>query len=177
MKEYIEIGEFVKIHGINGEIKLYPWCDDVSFITKLSRLFLDEEGNKQIEIELARVNKKMCLLKLDGVDTVEQARPFINKTVYFARKDVKLPKGRYFVTDVIGCDVVDENTQVNYGKIVAITHPSNSDIYEIKNEHGQTFLFPAVNEFLGEIDIDKRIVFVRPISGMFNNLEGNDDAN
>ncbi len=177
MKEYIELGQFVKVHGINGELKLYPWCDDVTFVTKLTRLFLDENGKNQAIIELARTNKNMCLIKLEGINSVDDAKLFVEKIAYFARKDVKLPKGRFFVQDVLDCDVIDEKTSENYGKIIAITHPSTSDIYEIKNTKGQTFLFPAVSEFLGEINIEERFVKIGPIKGMFDNLEDSDDAN
>ncbi len=177
MKQYIETGEIVKIHGVAGEIKMYPWCDDPMFVADLKRLFFDENGQNEQNIETVREHKNMCLIKLSGIDTVESAREFIGKTVYFAREDVKLPKGRFFAQDVIGCSAIDENTRQNYGVIVNITHPAASDIYEIKNEKGETFLFPAVSEFLGEINIDAKTVLIRPISGMFEDLGGNDDAN
>ncbi len=176
MKYYIETGEIVKIHGISGEVKLYPWCDDPYFVTGLSRLFLDADGQKQVELEKVRVQKNMCLLKIKGIDTVETAREFIGKTVYFAREDVKLPKGRYFAQDVIGSEVIDDNTGKIYGKIANILHPGANDVYEIKSENGDAFLFPAVSEFLGEIDIENKTVRVKPIDGMFENFGGNDDA-
>ncbi len=175
-KQFIETGEIVKLHGVSGEIKMYPWCDDTKFVEGLLRVFFDEDGQNEMKLEKVRTLKNMCLLKLENINTVEQAREFVGKTVYFAREDVKLPNGRYFAQDVIGCSVINEKTQVNYGEIINITHPAASDIYEIKNSKGDVFWFPAVNEFMGEIDIENRTVFVKPIAGMFESIGGNDDA-
>lgn len=175
-KDFIEAGEFVTTHGIAGELKLYPWCDGPDFVAKLPRLFFTAQGGRESKIEQIRIHKGMCLVKLAGVDTVEQARPFIRKTAYFARADVKLEKGRYFAQDVIGCAVKHADTGECYGTITDITHPAASDIYTIQNEAGETFLFPAVPEFLGEIDPENGLVTVRPIAGMFGSQEGSADA-
>ena len=175
MKEYLEAGEFVTTHGIQGELKLYPWCDGPAFIAKLPRLFLGANGEKPVKIVGAREHKGMCLLLLDGVTLVEQARGYIGKTVYFARKDAKLPKGRYFVDDLLGATVKNADTDVVYGNIIDISHPAAHDIYTIKDAKGETHLFPAVPEFLGEILPQEGIVTVRPIEGMFTNKGKNDD--
>ncbi len=175
MKQYIEVGEFVKLHGIAGELKLYPWCDEPSFVTHLSRVFLDSNGQTQLQLENVRIQKNMCLVKIKGVDTTDKAHSFIGKQVYFLRSDIELPDGRYFAQDVLGCDVIDEKTRKKYGVITSITHPAASDIYEITDSDGKKHLFPAVDEFLGEIDINKKVVCVRPISGMFEDGGKSDD--
>ncbi len=177
MKKFIETGEIVKVHGILGEVKLYPWCDGTDFVKNLTSVFLTKDGQDELEIEKVRTQKNMCIIKFLNIDTVEKARELVGKVAYFSREQVVLPKGRFFAQDVIDCRVVDEHTKKEYGIITNITHPAASDIYEIKNEEGQVFLFPAVSEFLGKIDIENKIVEVRPISGMFENIGGADDAN
>lgn len=175
MKEYIEVGEMVTTHGVLGEVKLYPWCDGPEFVAKLPRLFFTKDGGKEMKLEKVRAQKGMCLLKIAGINNIDEARPLLRKTAYFKRSDAKLPKGRYFVQDIIGCTVQNAASGEVYGTIEDITHPAAIDIYTIKNEAGETFLFPAVAEFLGEIDPEKGIVTVNPIEGMFSTAGGSDD--
>ena len=175
MKEYIEVGEFVTTHGIAGELKLYPWCDGPEFVQGLHRLFFNEKGAKETKIQSVRPHKGMCLIQLEGIHTVEAARPYLRRTAYFARKDVTLPEGRYFVQDILGATVKDADTGEVYGTVKDITHPAATDLYTIENDAGQTFLFPAVPEFLVEISPENALVLVRPIAGMFGKDEVSGD--
>ncbi|MEG0179254.1 MAG: ribosome maturation factor RimM [Oscillospiraceae bacterium] len=175
MEEYIEAGEFVTTFGILGEIKIYPYCDSADMICGFKTLYLDKKGAKPLQVESAREHKGMCLAKLEGISNPEDARKYVGKTVYFARKDAKLPKGRYFVQDIIGSVVQDANTNKIYGKVTDIARPAAQDIYTIKSENGAEYLFPAVAEFLKEIDIDKKLVLVTPIKGMLEDNGANDD--
>lgn len=175
MKQYIEIGEFVTTHGIGGELKLYLWCDGPAFVQALPRVFFSETGARETKLAGVRAHKGMCLVKLAGVDTVEAARPYINRTVYCARTDVTLPENRCFVQDLLGCIVRDADTDEVYGTIADVTHPAATDLYTIKNDAGETFLFPAVAEFLAEVCPEEGFVTVRPIAGMFGKNEVNGD--
>ena len=158
-----------------GELKLYPWCDDPAFITKLPRLFLGKNGEKEKKVLAARVHKGMCLVKLEGIQSIDEARTYVRKIAYFARADVDLPEGRFFVQDIIGCKVKDALTGQEYGTVTDVTHPAASDIYEVRNDQGEVFLFPAVSEFLEELCPDKGYITVKPIQGMFTSGGGNDD--
>ncbi|MDE7093505.1 MAG: 16S rRNA processing protein RimM, partial [Oscillospiraceae bacterium] len=31
-KRFLEIGKITNVHGLQGELKVYPWCDDVTFL-------------------------------------------------------------------------------------------------------------------------------------------------
>lgn len=166
-KQYLEAGEFVSTHGVMGELKLYPWSDTPGFLLPFTRLFLNKNGGTPLEVTEMRVHKNVCLVKLAGVDKVEEARAYIGKTVYIARADVQLEEGRVFVQDLLGAQVQDADTAQNYGKVVDITHPGRHDVYEIEGEDGRRHLFPAVPEFLHKVLPEEGLILVRPIPGMF----------
>lgn len=176
MKQYLEAGEFVTTHGVRGELKLYPWSDTPEFAASLPRLFFSPAGGHEKKIEAARVHKGMCLVKLQGVDSIEAARPYVRRVAYFSRADVVLPAGRFFVQDILGCTVRDADTGEEYGMIAAVERPAGTDIYTIRNAAGKTFLFPAVPEFLTALDPAGGVVTVRPIPGMFTDEGGNADV-
>ena len=177
MKQFIEVGEFVTTHGVMGELKLYPWCDGPAFVAALPRLFFTPQGGRETKVEAVRAHKGMCLVKLEGVDSIDAARPYIRKVAYFKRSDAQLPKGRYFIADMIGCEVVDAETGKVYGKITDVTHPAASDIYEIETPNGEKVLFPAVKEFVAHIAPEDGVVKINPIKGMFDGGEVNGDEN
>ncbi len=166
-KPFLEAGEFVAVHGIAGELRLHPWCDTADFLTQFNTFYLDPEGKHPLEVVLARAHKNVCLVTLAGVDTVNAARQFIGKTVYIARKDAALPDGHYFVQDILGATVQNAATGEVYGRITAVTSPGKHDVYEIQNNSGNVFLFPAVEAFIEKRDIPGGIVLVKPIPGMF----------
>lgn len=176
MKQFLEIGEFVTTHGITGELKLYPWCDSPAFVAALPRIFLREDGGQELRLESVRAHKNMCIIKLAGVDDIDAARTYLRKTAYFARADAPLPEGRYYVQDVIGCRVLDADTGVCYGTVTDVAQPAAHDVYTVTNDAGETFLFPAVEEFLVSLTPEQGVMTVRPIPGMFTNIGGNDDA-
>ena len=67
-KEYIEAGKIVTTHGVKGEVKLYPWCDDPEMFLDIETIYLDAKGQKPMTLEGVRFAKEMPLLKLEGID-------------------------------------------------------------------------------------------------------------
>lgn len=166
MKPYIEIGEVVSLHGVAGEMKLYPWADSADALVHLKKAYLTADGGEQVQMK-ARVHKDMLLLKLSGVDTLEDARAYLKRTFYAARGDLPLAEGRFFVQDLLGCRVENEDSGEVYGVLKDVTNNGANDVYKIVNGEGDVFLFPAVAAFLGEIDPENGVIKVRPIEGMF----------
>lgn len=172
MKAFLEAGEFTTTHGIAGELRLYPWCDEPAFLTGFSNLYLDEAGARRLDAERIRPHKNICIVKLQGVDSIEDARVYIGKTVYINRDEVDLPEGRHFVQDLLGAQVVDADTGEVYGTVAAITRPGRHDVYEIKTPKGTVALFPAAEPFMDKIDTENGVITVRPIPGMFDGEAG-----
>lgn len=166
-KQYMEAGEFVTTHGIAGELRLYPWADTPHFFQDFSKFFLGPGGETPLEILSVRPHKNICIVKLSGIDSIEEARPFIGKTVYISRDEVQLPEGRFFIQDLLGAQVIDGQTGEEYGIIRSVTHPGWHDVYEIQRPDHSICLFPAAEPFVESIDLDAGVVKVRPIPGMF----------
>ena len=69
-KELLETGKIVSTHGLHGEVKILPWADSPEFLLEFDRVFL---GKREYAVEDARVQKTCVLMKLEGIDTVEDA--------------------------------------------------------------------------------------------------------
>ena len=107
IKEYLEIGEIVGTHGVHGELRLNPWCDSPDFVSRFKTLYYDSNGSCAAQIKSARPHGNIVLLRIAGIDSVEQAQKMRGKILYMKRTDAKLPEGRYFIAELTGCSVFD----------------------------------------------------------------------
>lgn len=87
MKEFIETGKIVNIHGLRGEVKIMPWSDDPDFICGFDILYCGKD-KKIFEIESARVHKNMVLIKFKGIVQPESAN-FL-RTILFILTEMML---------------------------------------------------------------------------------------
>lgn len=170
-KPYLEIGEIVTTHGVQGECKVYPWCDAAEVFCDIPQLYWDAAGGRSVRVLEVKTFKGMAILRLEGVETVEAARRLVGRVLYAARADIPLPAGSHFVQDLLGCTVADAATGQVYGQVTDVTHPANCDIYEIRTPAGQTVLFPAAAEFIEAVDVENERITVCPIEGMFSPCE------
>ena len=157
-KEYLEAGEIVSTHGVRGEVKVNPWADSPAFLTAFGEIYLD---GAPVRVESARVQKNCALLKLEGVDSVEQAARLRGKTVFIRRDDAPIEEGRVFVSELIGLPVYAGGEEIGTLREV-LTLPAN-DVYVVRGAH--EYLIPAVSAFLERVDPEQGI-WVRLIEGM-----------
>lgn len=160
MKEFLDCGQIVNTHGIHGAVRIVPWADSPDFLCGFSTLYVDGGAKK---VQSSRVHKGSVIAKLDGVDTVEGAMALKGKTVQIRRTDAKLPEGAFFLADIIGLDVVDEDGQ-KIGVLKEVLSPSIQQVYVVQGE--REILIPAVPEFILETNIAGGYVKVRLIEGM-----------
>lgn len=166
LKEFLEAGKIVGTHGIRGELRVNPWCDSAEFLKQFQTLYLDR-GNTPVPVVSARVSKKLLLLVLKDVDSVEKADVLRGRTLYFKREDAKIPEGHYFMDDLIGLNVYDADTFIYYGTLTEIMRTGANDIYQITSLAKKNYLIPAVASVIRGIDLEKGKMLVRPIKGTF----------
>ena len=166
-KKYIECGKIINTHGCKGGLKIDPWCNSAEDFTALKRLYLKFK-NEFVEhtVTKASVFKQFVILELKEIDDMEKALSLKDETLYAARADFSLADGEYFITDIIGLDVIDSETDKVYGKISDIINRGASDIYVVDTPSGERMI-PAVNEFIVEIDINKGVK-IRTIEGLLD---------
>ena len=166
MQKYLEIGKIVSIHGVRGEVNAQAWCDSPSVYTKLKRLY-SKDGGVCYELERARPKgENMVILKLKGVDTAEAAQAMRNTVLYVDRDDLKLPKGSYFIADLIGLECVTEEGEV-LGKLTDVLETGANDVYEI-TRGDKKFYIPAIPSVVLNTDIDGGKMTVYPMEGLFD---------
>jgi len=158
MKQFIAIGQIINIHGLHGELKVYPLTDDIRRFRKLDHVLINGEEKKVVWCKL---QSDKVILKLEGVDSIEEARKFMDKYVEVKREDaVKLPEGSFFIADLIGCTVYDTNGK-NLGVIADVIKTGSNDVYWIKE--GTELLIPALKDIVQEVDLNNSRITIKPV--------------
>ena len=163
---YLEAGKIVNVHGLRGEVKVMPWCDGPDFLCEFDYLYLDKNGTKELEVQNARVFKNMVIMKLAGIDTVEEAEKLREKVLYLSREDVELDEDTYFIKDLIGIEVSDADTGRVYGVIKDVFQTGANDVYSIKDGEKE-YLVPAIADVVITTDIQNKKMTIRPLKGLF----------
>ena len=159
-KRFLEAGEVVGTHGIQGEVKILPWADGPEFLLGFTTLYLN---GKPYAVRSSRVHKTCVLARLEGVDTPEQATLLRKQVVTVDRTGVKLPDGAVFIADLIGCRALDDDGN-EFGKITDVLTMPSSDVYVVKGE--KTYMIPAVKAFVREVNVAEGFVRLHLIEGM-----------
>lgn len=155
--EFIEAGEIVNVHGLRGEVKVLCWLDDPEMLCEFDRCRI---SGKELEMEQVRVQKTCNLVKLSGIDTVEEAQKLRGKTVELYRED--MDEEVIFAAELMGMEVFADGESI--GKITdVLTYPGNS-VYVVKGRY--EYMTPAVNQFILETNMEENTMQVKLLEGM-----------
>ena len=167
MEEYCEIGQIVNTSGLKGILKIKPFTDDIKKFSNLKTIYIKtKSGLTEFKIEQVRYVKNMVMLKLAGIDTVEEAEKYRNLYIKILRdQEEELEEGSYYVVDILGCKV---NTDANQelGKIVDVFQTGSNDVYVVKDEQGKQILLPAIKQVIKNVDIKNKIITVHLLEGL-----------
>ncbi len=152
-------GQIVNTHGLRGHVKVMPWADDPDELLDYERFFID---GREYRVQHSSRQKSMILLKLEGVDSIEDAARLRQKEISIAREDVELEDGVAFIADLIGLPVLADGVEI--GKLTEVLTLPGNDVYVVKGQ--REYLIPAVKEFVEPLDPSQGCVRVHLIEGM-----------
>ena len=155
--QFLEAGEIVTTHGVRGEMKILPWADGPDFLCDFNRVRID---GTEYKVESCRIQKTCNLLKVQGVDTMEDAQALRGKTVEVYRCDA--PEDMIFVAELIGVTVMCEGKEI--GKLTDVLDYPGNKVYVVRGEH--SYMIPAVKAFILSTDMEKEEMHVHLIEGM-----------
>lgn len=163
--EKIKIGKIVNAVGLKGEVKVYNYSDSDEVYHRTPQIFAED---KLFDIENVRMQKNMVILKLAGIDDRNAAEAAKGRDLYITEEDLpELPEGEFYVRDLIGM-TVKETDGNEIGTVTDVIQNSAQDIFEVEKEDGKKVLIPNVDEFVLDIDAEKREIEVKLIEGLLD---------
>lgn len=164
MLEYLIVGQLVNTHGVKGELKATALTDDPNRFRKLKWVYIDKNGKlEKFDITGVKFFKQFVILKFSNVDTIEEAEKLKGLYMKIDRANaVKLPKDTFFITDILGMSVFDEDNTL-LGKLVDVIQTGSNDVYVVRNAEGNEILIPALKSVVKEVSLeDGRISVILP---------------
>ena len=167
MSDKLEIGQIVNTKGLKGELRVNSFSEAQDRFETIDTILLKIKSEyKEYKIEKVGYSKNQVVLKLKGIDTIEEAEKLRNVYIYIYRKQLgELPEGTYYIADLIGLEVFTEAGE-KLGIVDDIFSTGSNDVYVVKDELGKQKLLPGIEDVLKQIDIENGKIIVNLIEGL-----------
>ena len=149
----LEIGKVLKAQGIKGEIKISCFLDDSVMLKGVKQLYI---GSNTYTVEKLRPDGDCCYLQLGGVTDRNAAEALRNWTVYADKEYVAVPQDRYFISDLIDCNVVLDNGE-KVGLVREVLQYGAADVFVCFNGEKE-ISFPFLKDLIVEVNIERKTV-------------------
>ena len=169
MEDLLQVGVITSTHGVRGEVKVFPTTDDVRRFKKCKEVLLDT-GKERIPLTVEGVKffKQFAILKFKGIDSINDVEKYKGKSLFVPRKDaVRLQKDEYFIADLIGVEIFDEEEK-KIGILKDVLETGANDVYVITMEDGRELLLPAIKQCILEVRIEERYMRVHILDGLID---------
>ena len=155
--DYLRIALIARPHGVQGAVKLMPLSEDINRYHGLKEAYLERSGKYEpITLSDVGVQPDAVYAKLSCCPDRNTAETLRNLYICVDRANaIKLPEGRYFISDLIGCEVTDTDGKA-YGKLTDVLETGANDVYVIKGE--KTLMVPVLKKLLNTVDIQAKSI-------------------
>ena len=169
MEDLLQVGAITSTHGVRGEVKVFPTTDDVKRFSKLKEVELEtENGTRTLHIKGVKYFKQFAILKFEEYDSLNEVESIKGRKLFVTRKNaVKLQKNEYFIADLIGMRVVDEQLQLE-GTLMDVIQTGANDVYDISLEDGRSFLLPAIADCVLHVDMTDKVIKIHILEGLLD---------
>ncbi|MGN0804735.1 MAG: ribosome maturation factor RimM [Candidatus Coproplasma sp.] len=156
MEKFLTVAKIVKPQGIKGEVKVLTMTDSSEDLSAFTKVYIG--GNAYKLLKSRPMGGDCAVISLSGVCDRNSAELLRGMEVEVKRDDApKLPEGKFYIADVIGCSVEDTEGNI-IGKVASVT-PARTDIYEVEREKGR-LIFPSAEGVIESIDVESGKVVV-----------------
>ena len=164
--EYILIGKIVNIHGIKGEVKIYPYTDDIDNLSNIKEFYLDKELKSKCIVEHCRVHKNMLITKIKDIANPNIALKLKDKDIYISKDSLdELDEGTYYIFDLVGLEVFDmEDNKI--GILNDVQNSGANDVYEVLTLDNKKIYLPAIRQVIKKVDIKNKKMYVEIMKGL-----------
>ena len=169
MEKVFQVGIISSTHGVRGEVKVFPTTDDMKRFKKLKEVLLDTgKETLTLEIEGVKFFKQFVILKFKGYDNIDDIVKYRGKSLFVPRENaVKLQKDEYFIADLIGLKVVNEDGSFT-GVLKDVMETGANDVYIVQSQDGKEVLIPAIKDCILQVDFEKEQVLVHLLDGLLD---------
>ncbi len=169
METKLQVGVISSTHGVRGEVKVFPTTDDMKRFKRLKEVILDT-GKEEITLEIEGVKffKQFVILKFKDYDNINDIEKYKGKSLLVTRANaVRLRRDEYFIADLQGLTVVDEEDKI-IGTLRDVMETGANDVYIIDMTDGREVLIPAIKECVLQVDLEAGKMQIHLMDGLLD---------
>lgn len=169
MQKEFQVGAVASVHGIKGEVKVFPTTDEPEKFKKLKTVKLKtEKEEREIKLQSVKFFKKMVIVKFEGIESPEDAYPYRGATLWISREEaVPLKQNEYYQADLMGLSVFTEDGE-ELGMLTDVLETGANDVYEVTLPDKRTVLLPAIKDCVKSIDLEAARMTVHVMEGLLD---------
>ncbi|HEX4036650.1 MAG TPA: ribosome maturation factor RimM [Acidobacteriaceae bacterium] len=175
--ERLLVARLVRPHGRHGELIAEILTDFPARFHQRSRLTLvppERVGSRPRDMELENFwfLRSRIVLKFRGIDSINEAEGLRGYEVTIpASERAPLEAGMVYVSDLVGCRLIDLNVGPDaIGEVVDVDRgSSNTDLLAVRRpgaRSGEELLIPFVKEYLVSVEPAKQEILMRLPEGL-----------
>ena len=168
MEQMLRVGVITSTHGVWGEVKVFPTTDDAKRFKTLKKVILDGREPLELSIEQVKFFKNMVILKFKGYDNINDVETWRQRDLLITRDQaVELKEDEYFITDLIGLQVNDDEGN-EVGTIKDVLETGANDVYVVALPNGKELLLPAIKDCILNVDMENGEMTVHILDGLMD---------
>jgi 16S rRNA processing protein RimM len=131
--DYLVIGKIFSVHGVRGEVKVYSFTDPIDNLLDYPSWTLRRNGEvRQVELASGRLQNKVLVAKLKGLNDREEARLLAGFEICVLRSLLPdLTDGEYYWYQLEGLKVIDQLGQ-SLGTVHHLLETGANDVMVVK---------------------------------------------
>ncbi|MBW2021798.1 MAG: 16S rRNA processing protein RimM [Deltaproteobacteria bacterium] len=165
--DLVIIGKVRRPHGLKGLLVVESYAESWKSFVKAGSVFLtDTSGSlKEYRVSSAKPYKRAVLLKLDGIESINEAEAFKDSNIMANKRCFKKASDEeFFWFELLGLKVYCEDGSY-VGRLSQIIPTPANDVYVVR-EKKQEYLIPATWEVVREVDLERGTMIISPLDGM-----------
>lgn len=163
----LKVGEIINTHGLKGELKVYPYTDfpEKRFAINSKVYLLIDNNYQEFFINGFRLYKNLIYISLQGLNSINLVEKYKSLDIYVDENEFDdIDEDYYF--KLYNLEVFDQANKY-LGRVESIYDNGRQSILKVVQANNYFYL-PFVDEFIVEIDYNKKKIIVKLIDGLIN---------
>ncbi|HXG30051.1 MAG TPA: ribosome maturation factor RimM [Thermodesulfobacteriota bacterium] len=164
----IPFGRVLKVHGLSGEVRIFPFSREFHNLSRLKRVFIQrKQDERPSEFKIIRRGscKGSAIVKLQGIDSIDAAEGLRGCLVMVDTSDLLEPEeGEYYWFQLIGLEVYTTDG-LYVGRVESLMDRVSQSLLVVKKGKKES-LIPMVDSIVKEISLKDSRIVVSPIKGL-----------
>jgi 16S rRNA processing protein RimM len=167
--DFFYLGKIIKTHGIHGELSGFVDADDPLVYSEIHGVFIETKQGllPYVFEELSIEQNGYCLIKIKGIDTIDEGRRFTGKRMFLPLSMLPaLADDQFYFHEITGFSVIDE-TQGNIGFITGVIDHAVQPLLQVLFQNKEIFI-PIHDDIIVRVDKAEKKMYVKTPDGLID---------